>query len=159
MTKKNGAIPVAAGTAPRDDLMTGGSISPMILTQPAISVKPGKSRADQLRFLHRKAPAAEIIKTVQQISPRFSKVELSKAENDTYGIEIGKDELTALWLKYAPVEYEKLKRKDRHRLTKRIACRVSDQMYDSIISYCRREGITVNTMLLTILVEYFGGEA
>lgn len=158
MSLKEGAISVAAETAPREKTLTEGSFPSVILSQNQKHVNPGKSRSDQLRFLHRKAPAAEIVRTVQQISPRFGKVELSKAENDTYGIEIGERELHALWMKIDPDGYRKLKhRSDGHRLTKRLQCRVSEEFYRKIIDYCKHEGTTVNTMLLNMLVEYFGG--
>ena len=167
MKQKKGAAPVAAETTPKP-LKTKNGTETIISHDPVENlpqnfplVKYGRTRAEQLRRLHftHNIPGNDLVHTVQKISPRFGKSELSKAENsESYGIEISADALKALWLFYAPEEYEKMKRqKDGHRLTKRLSCRVDDKLYDLVQKYIKLERIDVNTFLNNLIIDYFYG--
>lgn len=159
MKQKNGAAPVAAETTPKTTPHANGCDPHKNVAQSFPFVKYGRSRAEQLRWLHfsKGVAGSDIVETVQAYAPKFGKSELSKTENpESYGIEISKDALTALWLTYAPDEYEMRKRTgDGHRLSKRLSCRVEDNVYTLVQCYVKAEHMDVDTFLNKLIRDYF----
>ena len=73
-------------------------------------------------------PVKDIVEVIKPMYPKFDKVMQSKAENPEYGVELRKDAVEAVYRKFAP---EKLtQKKDRHRRSCRITCRLEDDDYD-----------------------------
>ena len=73
-------------------------------------------------------PVKDIVEVVRPLYPKFDKVMQSKAENPEYGVELRKDAVEAVYRKFAP---EKLNiKKDRHRRSCRITCRLEDEDYE-----------------------------
>lgn len=95
--------------------------------------------AEELRKLRldRKIPAKDMVEIIQQFHPKFDKTVLSKCEHgEEYGVRIRRDALNALYEKFAPdlLAAAKKERGGRHRLTKRIACRLKDDEYAALLA-------------------------
>ena len=161
--KKNGPFPLPTETSPMED-----STDSMILSrddnvpQNLGLVKWDGSRAEQLQWLLSHTQAGkEIMATVQQSSPKFDKSCMAKAKrSNLYGVEIRGDILKKLWLTYAPEEYAKRKRHtDGHKLTKRLSCRLEDDVYEAFVQKCEADGYKDSNDCLKYLVsEYLKGE-
>ena len=121
-------------------------------------VKSERSRASQVQWLLSHTEGTrELVDAVQTIYPRFDKSLLSKAKNaERYGVEICGDALKHLWLTYAPEEYAKRKRQsDGHKLTKRLQCRVDENLYEEFIEESHKCGFKDTNECLVELVLYF----
>lgn len=99
---------------------------------------------DELRELRlsQQLPAKEMVAVVQRLYPKYDKTMQSKCERgDEYGIKIQPDALDALYSEFAPELREKRKRKkDGHRLTCRISCRIKDDEYKALQHRISEEG-------------------
>ncbi len=100
-------------------------------------------------------PAKDMAEAVQKIYPRFDRYLLSKCEADTvYGVELKKDALKALYLKYAPDAWAKRK-KDGHRNQSRIYCRMDEATYNRLIAQIRQDGFkTVQDWIMDQILAY-----
>ena len=84
-----------------------------------------------------------MVAVVQQHYPKFDKTTLSKCEHDeAYGVQISRKALDALYEEYAPDMLQKVKRErdGRHRLTKRIACRLEDADHAALLKRIEADG-------------------
>lgn len=84
----------------------------------------------------------EMVDTVREIYPKYDKPLQSKCESsDVYGVELRRDALKALYMKYDPEGWKKRqKAADGHRLTCRISCRLDDETYKRLIGQIRQDG-------------------
>lgn len=101
--------------------------------------------SDELRELRlgKKLPAKEIVAVVQRMYPSFDKTMLSKSENgDKYGVSIRRDALNALIDEFAPEERKAIEhqRNGRHKLTRRISCRLPDDVADELLQQIQADG-------------------
>ena len=158
--KRSGAASAATETTPMNSGPTKSSEIADTLAQNSVLVK-GRMRSEELRHLHFSCGVSpvEMVETVRKIHPKFDRAALSKAENaDSYGIEISREAMKLLWQTYAPEEYAKRKRhQDGHRLTKRLACRVDDELYGLVIRQIEAENIDANTFLNNLIITFFYG--
>lgn len=84
----------------------------------------------------------EIVDTVREIYPKYDKPLQSKCEaSDVYGVELRRDALKALYMKFDPEGWKKRqKASDGHRFTCRIACRLDDETYKRLLGQIRQDG-------------------
>lgn len=161
MAAKNesGAAPAATGTTPLIENRNQEGFDQIDnLPQEDEIVKSERSRASQLQWLLSHTEGTrELVDAVQTIYPRFDKSLLSKAKNaERYGVEICGDALKHLWLTYAPEEYAKRKRQsDGHKLTRRLQCRVDENLYEEFIEESHKCGFKDTNECLVELVLYF----
>ena len=144
--KESGAAPAATGTTPVIENRNQEGFDQIDnLPQEDQIVKSERSRASQLQWLLSHCGGMNgFVDEIRKICPKFDKTILSKAKNaDSYGVELRDDILKHLWLTYAPEEYFRRKRhSDGHRLTKRLYCRLEDDLYEQFIKKSRIDGYT-----------------
>lgn len=106
-------------------------------------------------------PARDMVAVVQELYPKYDKTMQSKCENgDDYGISIRPDAMKALYAKFAPGGTKTSRRKkDRHRLTGRITCRLEDADMEALQQRMKADGYATAQELMTALVrQYLAGE-
>lgn len=106
-------------------------------------------------------PAKDMVAVVQELYPKYDKTMQSKCENgDDYGISIRPDAMKALYAKFAPNGTKASRRKkDRHRLTGRITCRLEDTDMEALQQRMKADGHATAQELMTDLVRrYLAGE-
>jgi len=99
-------------------------------------------------------PAKDIVAVIQELYPKYDKTMLSKCEHgEAYGVAIQPRALDALYEKFAPGLKEKQKRRrDGHRRTCRISCRLDDDDYASLKQCIAEEGFEDMQSWLTAMV-------
>lgn len=96
-------------------------------------------------------PVKDIVEVIKPMYPKFDKVMQSKAENPEYGVELRKDAVEAVYRKFAP---EKLEKRDTHRLTCRISCRLENEDCEKLKLISSSEGYeTMQEFLSDIVLE------
>ena len=115
---------------------------------------------NELRELRerRNIPRAEIINFVQRYSPKFDKAMLSKCENsERYGATISRFLMNAIIAEFAPDELPEIKkqRDGRHRLTRRIQCRLEETDYHALRSRIAADGYKTTQDWLTDTVRRY----
>lgn len=102
-------------------------------------------------------PAKEMVEVVQKLYPKYDKTMQSKCENgDDYGISIRQDAMKALYEKFAPNGTKVSRRKkDRHRLSGRISCRLEDADITALQQRMKADGYTSTQELLSDLVRRY----
>ncbi len=126
----------------------------------SIAQSAKKCKQNLLRDLRvtKKIPAKDMIDLVREHYPKYDKALQSKCEHgDEYGIDIRSDAMDALLAKFAPeqLEAEKHRRNGKHRLTKRIMCRLEDDDYDRLVRYIKDDGFDqMNAWLVFIVRQY-----
>lgn len=115
--------------------------------------------ADELRELRlsQQLPAKEMVAVVQKLYPKYDKTMQSKCERgDEYGVKIQPDALDALYDEFAPELREKQKRKkDGHRLTCRISCRLEDDDYKALQQHISVDGFEDMQSWITAMVRAY----
>lgn len=132
--KENG-LPDANQTSPADSkATTANSIS-----QEKLQVKMNPLR--ELRVT-RNLAAKDMVTTVQNLYPLYDKTLQSKCERDEYGIDLKPKAMDALLEKYAPelLEKERHQRDGRHRLKKKVMCRLTDEEYAALKKRIKEDG-------------------
>ena len=95
----------------------------------------------------------DMVAVVQELYPKYDKTMQSKCERgDEYGIQIRKDALEALYARFAP---ELLKKKDGHKYTCRISCRLPDADYAALLEFIRADGFDTMQAWLTYTVRNY----
>lgn len=102
----------------------------------------------------KKIPAKAMIKVVQALYPKYDKTIQSKCENgDVYGVRLQADAENAICDRFAPEL--KRKKKDGHRLTCRISCRLETAEWNALMKNIRADGYnTVQDWLTHIVRRY-----
>ena len=95
-------------------------------------------------------PVKDIVEVIKPMYPKFDKVMQSKAENPEYGVELRKDAVEAVYRKFAP---EKLEKRDTHRLTSRISCRLETEDYEKLRQLSDSRGFSTMQDCLSALVK------
>ena len=109
----------------------------------AQDLSSGGSPGNQLKSLRvlYSLGAKDMAETVQHTYPRFDRYLLSKCEaSDQYGIELRRDALKALYLKYAPEAWRKRRNRDRHRRQRSIRCRLDEAIYQELVALIHEDG-------------------
>lgn len=104
-------------------------------------------------------PAKEIVEIVRTIYPKYDKTMQSKCERgEEYGVVLQPDAMSALRKQLDPLGKTVDKRKkDRHRLTKRLHCRLDDTTYQVLQRKMETDGYGTSQQLLEALIrDYLG---
>ncbi len=98
-------------------------------------------------------PAKDMVEIVKAIYPRYDKTLQSKCENgNDYGVCLRKDAEKAICRAFAP---ELQKKKDGHRLTCRISCRLETADYETLMQNIAADGyITTQDWLSDMVKRY-----
>ncbi len=96
-----------------------------------------------------------MVEVVKAIYPKYDKTVQSKCENgDAYGVSLRKDAAEAIIQKFAP-ELKKQRKKDGHRLTCSILCRLETHEYEALQLNIRADGYTTIQSWLTDIVKQY----
>ena len=100
--------------------------------------------------------AKEMVEVIKALYPKYDKTIQSKCENGkSYGVSLRKDAEEAIINRFAP-EIKKYK-KDDHRLTCRISCRLEDEVYHELMKNVKTDGyITIQSWLTDVVRKYNG---
>lgn len=136
MTEKENGLPEPNRNSPKRNTKPRNSS----INQDDKKIK-GKTLQD-LR-LSKNLLAIEMVTTVRELYPKYDKFLQSKCERgDEYGIDLRADAMKALLEKYAPEELERERRlrSDRHRLKRRVCCRLEDAEYAELVKRIGEDG-------------------
>lgn len=101
-------------------------------------------------------PAKEIVEVVKSLYPSYDKTLQSKCENgDAYGVCLLPDAAKAVLRSFAP---ELQKKKDGHRLTCRISCRLEKPEYESLMKNIKAEGFVTTQDWLSDMVRRYNAK-
>lgn len=142
---------------------------PNMITQEEIyhsapDLSSGGSSGDRLKSLRVSyaLAARDMAETVQALYPRFDRYLLSKCEaGDQYGVELRPNALKRLYMKFAPDAWEKFqrRRRDRHRLTRSVRCRLEEHTYLRLMELIRQDGFsTVQEWLTAVVLAYIAAK-
>ena len=113
--------------------------------QTAPDLSSGGSSGNELKDLRvsRALAARDMAETVQALYPRFDRYLLSKCEaSDQYGVELRRDALKQLYMKYAPEAWKKRRSRDRHRRSRSIRCRLDEDTYQALLAIIHEAGFS-----------------
>lgn len=100
-------------------------------------------------------PAKDMVAVVKALYPKYDKTVQSKCENGkVYGVCLLPDAADAIRDTFAP-ELKKKRKKDFHRLTCRIACRLENDVYEELQRNVKADGYSTMQDLLTDLVKQY----
>lgn len=86
--------------------------------------------------LAKKIPAKAMVATVHKRFPGYDVTLQSKVENpEYYGIRLLPEAEAALIREYAPDAVQHDRRRDRHKLTNRVSCRLTDELYSELTKF------------------------
>lgn len=98
-------------------------------------------------------PAKKMVDIIKAIYPKYDKTVQSKCENgDAYGVCLRKDAADAIKREFAP---EIQKKKDGHRLTCRISCRLENDVYEALQLNIRAEGYSTTQDWLSNFIKKY----
>ncbi|PWM26744.1 MAG: hypothetical protein DBX48_04310 [Limosilactobacillus fermentum] len=105
-------------------------------------------------------PAKDIVEIVRTIYPKYDKTMQSKCErSDEYGVILQPDAMATLRKQLDPLGKTVDKRKkDRHRLTNRLHCRLDDTTYQVLQQKMEADGFASSQELLASLIRDYLGE-
>ena len=126
----------------------GGGDHPNMITQESryqstADLSSGGSSGNELKDLRvsRALAARDMAEEVQTLYPRFDRYLLSKCEaGDQYGVEIRRDALKRLYMKFAPEAWKKRRSRDRHRRKRSIRCRLDENIYQALLTIIHEAG-------------------
>ncbi len=105
--------------------------------------------------LQKNIPAKDMVSVVKELYPKYDKTTQSKCENGAaYGICLRQDALKAVFVRFAP-EHLKERKKNDHRLTCRISCRLETVEYDKLQQNIKSDGFTTMQDWLTEVVKQY----
>jgi hypothetical protein len=91
--------------------------------------------------ISRALAARDMAEEVQTLYPRFDRYLLSKCEaGDQYGVEIRRDALKRLYMKFAPEAWKKRRSRDRHRRKRSFRCRLDENIYQALLTIIHEAG-------------------
>ena len=129
----------------------------------SIAPKTPKVKHNPLRDLRisKKLVAGDMVDTVRLLYPKYDKSLQAKCENgDKYGVDLKPQAMDALLAKYAPelLEKERHRRDGRHRLKRKVMCRLEDYEYDALIAKIKEDQLgTVQNALTWLIRNYLKG--
>ena len=126
----------------------------------SIAQKPEKIKPNPLKNLRetKKLAARDMVDTVRELFPKYDKSLQAKCENgDKYGVDLKPQAMDALLAKFAPelLEKERHRRDGRHRLKRKVMCRLEDYEYDALIAKIKEDGLGTVQNALTWLIRYY----
>lgn len=99
--------------------------------------------------------AKDMVAVVKSLHPKYDKTVQSKCENgEAYGVCLLPDAETAICDTFAP-ELKEKRKKDSHRLTCRISCRLENNIYEELQRNVKTEGYLTMQDWLTRVVEQY----
>ena len=103
-------------------------------------------------------PAKKMVAVVKAIYPKYDKTIQSKCENgNVYGVRLQVDAEDAICKEFAPEI--KRKKKDNHRLTYRISCRLETAEWNALMKNIKADGYsTVQDWLARVVKQYNKGK-
>lgn len=117
------------------------------------------SKGNPLRDLRlsRNLPVKDMVEVVRESFPKYDKTCQSKAEHsEAYGMQLLPEAMTLLYKRFAPERMNRPK-KDRHRLTCRIFCRLPEADYRALQQRLKADGLTVQDWLTSVIHSYLKG--
>lgn len=100
-------------------------------------------------------PAKDMVAVVKALYPKYDKTVQSKCENgEAYGVCLLPDAAEAIRDTFAP-ELKKKRKKDHHRLTCRISCRLENDVYEELQRNVKAEGYATMQDWLTDVVKRY----
>jgi len=110
--------------------------------------------------LRKNIPAKDMVEVVKAIYPKYDKTVQSKCENgDAYGVCLRADAAEAICERFAPeLKRQKQKKKDGHRLTCRISCRLETTEYEELMLHIGQDGYDTVQAWLTNIVRNYNAE-
>ena len=120
--------------------------------------------ADDLRSLRqsRGILAKDMVAVVRELYPKYDKTIQSKCENgDVYGIQLRPDAMAALLAAFPPeaMEAPHKPKKERRRLTCRIAARLEQAEHEALQQRLKADGVTMQQWLTSVVREYLASKA
>lgn len=104
-------------------------------------------------------PAKDMVAVVKALYPKYDKTVQSKCENgDAYGVCLLPDAADAIIDTFAPELKHKPKKKDTHRLTCRILCRLENDVYEELQRNVKADGYTTMQDWMTDIVKRYNRE-
>lgn len=100
-------------------------------------------------------PAKDMVAVVKELYSSYDKTLQSKCENgDTYGVCLRQDAAKAICRAFAP-ELQQKRKKDGHRLTCRISCRLETADYEALMQNIAADGYTTTQDWLADVVKRY----
>ena len=148
--QKEKGLPDANQTSPADSEAT---------TANSITHSNPQVKMNSLRELRvtRNLAAKDMVATVQGLYPLYDKTLQSKCERDEYGIDLKPKAMDALLEKYAPelLEKERHRRDGRHRLNKKVSCRLEDAEYEALRKRIKEDGFDTMQAWLAFMIRRY----
>lgn len=128
----------------------GGDRNPDMITQESkyqsvADLSSGGSSGNELKDLRvsHAIAARDMAETVQALYPRFDRYLLSKCEaSDQYGVELRRDALRQLYMRFAPEAWKKRRSRDRHLRKRSIRCRLNESTYQALLTIIHKAGFS-----------------
>ncbi len=103
-------------------------------------------------------PAKDMVEVIKALFPKYDKTIQSKCENgELYGVCLLPEAVDAVCKAFAP-ELKHPPKKDTHRLTCRISCRLENADYEQLQHNLKADGYTTIQDWLTIMVRQYNKE-
>jgi hypothetical protein len=116
-------------------------------------------RAMRLRL---ELPMKEMVDVVREIFPKYDKPTQCKCENsDAYGVVLRPEAMQALRERFEPekpTEAQRAEKRDKHKLTCRISCRLEAEAYEALQQKLTADGYATMQELVTELVRRYIGK-
>jgi hypothetical protein len=98
-------------------------------------------------------PVKEMVDVVRELFPKYDKTTQSKCENsDAYGVVLRPEAMQALRERFEP------EKRDKHKLTCRISCRLEAEAYEALQQKLTADGYATMQELVTELVRRYIGK-
>ena len=139
-------------TVPAGTEKTVDAVSNISLTQ-----GNGKVKSLILQTALEKAQSKEIVEAIQTKYPKYDKTIQSKVKSGEYGIEWTDEAAKAVIEVILGTVPEK--KKDRHKMSKRLSARLPDKMHAKLISVIKGKGFeSVQSWLIYVVTDYLRKE-
>lgn len=146
--EKEKGLPDANQTSPKDS---------KAITAKSIAHTTGKVNPLRNLRVSKNLAARDMVATVRGLYPKYDKMLQSKCEHDEYGIDLKPKAMDALLEKYAPDLLEKARheRDGRHKLKRKVMCRLTDEEYDALKTRIRQDGFETMQAWLTYMIRHY----
>lgn len=101
--------------------------------------------------------AKDLVDTVKALYPRFDKTLESKCEHEEYGIDLKRQAMDALLIRYAPelIEAERRRRDGNHKLRRRVSCRLTETEYADLMKQIKADGFDTTQAWLAFNIRHY----